>query len=170
LKSKAFIARHGLLALFAALTLAACAPARPEPAAAPVVEAAQAPPAFEQLEVITAKGPVSFKVTVADDEAERAQGLMYRSVLDEHEGMLFDFGRVQPVAFWMKNTLIPLDMIFIGADGRIVNIAANTTPHSLQPVPSAAPVLAVLEIGGGLSEEFGIRPGDRVTHRIFQRG
>ena len=81
--------------------------------------------------------------------------------------MLFDFHDPRPVAFWMKNTLIPLDMIFIAADGRIINIAQNTRPYSLDPVPSAAPALAVLEIGGGLSAELGIEPGDRVLHRIF---
>jgi len=163
LKSKA-------LAILAALALAACAPAGPEPVAVPVAEAAPAAPAFEPLEIVTAKGPVHFDVAVADDEAERQQGLMFRTILGEHEGMLFDFHAVQPVAFWMKNTLIPLDMIFIGGDGVVVNIAENTQPYSLDPVPSTGPVLAVLEIGGGLSAEMGIRPGDRVLHRIFPRG
>jgi uncharacterized membrane protein (UPF0127 family) len=163
LKSKA------LLALLAALALAACAPASPEPAATPVVEAAAVAPVLEPLEVVTSHGPVRFNVAVADDEPERQQGLMFRSVMDENEGMLFDFRKAQPVSFWMKNTLIPLDMIFIGADGRIVNIAANTQPYSLSPVPSDGPVLAVLEIGGGLSAQMGIAPGDRVLHRIFPR-
>jgi uncharacterized membrane protein (UPF0127 family) len=84
--------------------------------------------------------------------------------------MLFDFHTPQQVAFWMKNTLIPLDMIFIRADGVIANIADNTEPYSEAPIPSAGPVLGVLEIGGGLTQELGIKPGDKVTHRIFPRG
>lgn len=160
MKPKAF-------AVLAALALTACAA---EPAAAPVPEPAIiADEALEPLEIVTANGPVRLRVTIADTDEERSKGLMFRSVLDEDEGMLFDFQRPQPVAFWMKNTLIPLDMIFIGADGRIVNIAENTRPYSLDQVPSAAPVLAVLEIGGGLSAELGIKPGDRVLHRIFPR-
>ena len=116
---------------------------------------------------MTAQGVRHFRARIADDPAEREHGLMFVSVLPEDEGMLFDFGDASPRAFWMKNTLIPLDIIFIGADGRIINIAENTTPYSLEPAPSAGPALAVLEIGGGLSAELGIRPGDRVVHRIF---
>ena len=160
MKSKAFAA-------LAALALAACAP---EPVAAPLPEPVVVAESLEPLEIATAGGPVRFRVAIADTEEERNRGLMFRSVLDEDEGMLFDFQRPQPVAFWMKNTLIPLDMIFIGADGKIVNIAENTRPYSLDQVPSDGPVTAVLEIGGGLSAELGIKPGDRVLHRIFPRG
>ena len=163
---KAFEARRNLLACLAAVALVACAPPAPEPAPAPA-DVAVAPAALETLEILTDKGPVRFRVAIADDEEERSRGLMFRSVMPEDEGMLFDFHDPRPVAFWMKNTLIPLDMIFIAADGRIINIAQNTRPYSLDPVPSAAPALAVLEIGGGLSAELGIEPGDRVLHRIF---
>lgn len=163
--SKAFDRRA--LVWLAAATLVACAPAAPEAVAEPVAaETPQSAP-LEPLEVITDKGPVRFRVAIADDEQERQHGLMFRSVLPEDEGMLFDFHQPQPLAFWMKNTLIPLDIIFIGADGRIVNIAENTTPYSLDPIPSDGPALGVLEIGGGLSDELGIEPGDRVVHRIF---
>jgi uncharacterized membrane protein (UPF0127 family) len=165
LNPKAF---YGLTACLAALALCACAPAAPEPAAAP--ESVAVAETLERLEVLTDKGPVRFRVAIADTEEERNRGLMFRSVLDEDEGMLFDFQSPRPVAFWMKNTLIPLDMIFIGADGKIVNIAENTRPYSLDPVPSEGPVLAVLEIGGGLSADLGIEPGDRVLHRIFPGG
>ena len=149
-------------AAFALLTLA-CAPPAPERAAPPAATAE----VYEPVDVVTAQGVRRFRVRIADDPAERERGLMFVSVLPEDEGMLFDFKEPSPRAFWMKNTLIPLDIIFIGADGRIINIAENTTPYSLEPVPSAGPALAVLEIGGGLSAELGIKPGDRVVHRIF---
>jgi hypothetical protein len=157
----------------AVLSLAACAPPAPEPAPAapaPVAAVEPAAPVYESLDIITAKGPVHFRVEVADDEAERAQGLMFRTQLDDDAGMLFDFHTPQQVSFWMRNTLIPLDMIFIRADGTIANIADNTEPYSETPIPSAGPVLGVLEIGGGLTQELGIKPGDKVTHRIFPRG
>ena len=82
-------------------------------------------------------------------------------------GMLFDYGRVQPAAMWMKNTFIPLDMLFIGEDGNIVRIAQRTVPHSLAVVASVEPVRAVLELKGGSAARFGIKPGDRVRHEIF---
>ena len=163
---KAFEARRNLLACLAAVALVACAPPAPEPAPAPA-DVAVAPAALETLEILTDKGPVRFRVAIADDEEERSRGLMFRKELAEGRGMLFDFKQEQEVGFWMRNTYIPLDMIFIAADGRIINIAQNTKPYSLDPVPSAAPALAVLEIGGGLSAELGIEPGDRVLHRIF---
>jgi uncharacterized membrane protein (UPF0127 family) len=159
-----------LKALYSLAALALLACAQPAPAPAPAPEPAVVAEALEPLEILTERGPVRFRVAIADTEAERNRGLMYRSVLAEDEGMLFDFQTPRPVAFWMKNTLIPLDMIFIAADGRIANIAENTRPYSLDPVPSAGPVVAVLEIGGGLSAELGIEPGDRVVHRIFPRG
>jgi len=156
----------------AVLSLAACAPAAPQPAPpapAPVAAVEPAAPVFEPLDIVTAKGPVHFRVEVAADEATREQGLMFRTHLDDDQGMLFDFHTPQQVSFWMKNTLIPLDMIFIRADGTIANIADNTEPSSETPIPSAGPVLGVLEIGGGLTQELGIKAGDKVTHRIFPK-
>lgn len=153
-----------------ALALVACAQPAPERTASPVapVEApAAAPDVYEPLQIVTAGGTRAFRVRIADDDAERERGLMFVSVLPDDDGMLFDFQDVAPRAFWMKNTLIPLDIIFIGSDGRIINIAANTTPYSLDPIPSAAPASAVLEIGGGRAAELGIKAGDRVVHRIF---
>lgn len=158
-------------AIVAFLLLAAAACAQPAAAPAPVEAPAAAPAVvLEPLEVQTAQGVRRFRVEIADDPQERERGLMYRTVMAEGEGMLFDFQQPQLLSFWMKNTLIPLDIIFIGADGRIINIAENTTPLSLEPVPSAGPGVAVLEIGGGLSAEFGIKAGDRVIHRILPRG
>ncbi len=117
---------------------------------------------LQKIDIASKGGTHSFLVEIADNDAERARGLMYRKELPEGRGMLFDFKREQDVGFWMKNTYIPLDMIFIRADGSIANIAANTVPYSEEPVPSDGPVAAVLEIAGGRSAELGIKPGDKV--------
>ena len=89
-------------------------------------------------------------------------GLMYRSTLAPDRGMIFPFDTVRQASFWMKNTLIPLDLVFIRADGSIANIAANAVPLSLQPIYSDGDVAAVLEIAGGRSAELDIIPGDKV--------
>ncbi len=114
------------------------------------------------LTISSATGEHRFTVEVARSAAEQAQGLMFRASLPPDRGMIFPYDPPQAVGFWMKNTLIPLDMIFIRADGTIARIAANTVPHSLEPVGSGEPVSAVLEIRGGRAAELGIRPGDRV--------
>ena len=128
------------------------------------------PTALQPLEIVTPKGRHAFQVEFVDNDATRARGLMYRKSLAPDRGMLFDFKQERPVAFWMKNTLIPLDMIFIRADGRVLSIARNTTPLSEAPVPSGGPVRCVLEIAGGRAAQLGVLPGDRVLHRIFPRG
>jgi len=89
-------------------------------------------------------------------------GLMFRNKLAPDRGMIFPFETPRVASFWMRNTLIPLDMIFVRADGSIANIEANTVPYSEEPVTSAGPVAAVLEIPGGRSAELGIKPGDKV--------
>jgi len=121
----------------------------------------------EALSVSSAGGVHDFAVEVVDTKESMARGLMHREHLDQGAGMLFDFKRVRHINFWMKNTLIPLDIIFIRADGTIANIAENTTPLSEESIPAAEPVLGVLEINGGLSAKLGIKAGDRVHHRIF---
>jgi uncharacterized membrane protein (UPF0127 family) len=103
-----------------------------------------------------------FTVEVARTPEEQAQGLMYRNALDPDRGMIFPMEPPRQASFWMKNTLIPLDMIFIRTDGTIANIAANTVPLSLQPVYSEGEIAAVLEIAGGRSAEVGIAAGDKV--------
>lgn len=120
-----------------------------------------------ELKVVTDKGRFNFSVEVAETAAQRQQGLQHRKNLAASAGMLFDYKRVQPVAMWMKNTLIPLDMLFIDGAGRIVNVARDTEPMSLATIPSAAPVLAVLEVNAGTARRLGIQPGDRVLHAIF---
>ncbi|MEP9351384.1 DUF192 domain-containing protein [Xanthobacter sp. KR7-225] len=119
------------------------------------------------LEIATAKGVLVFEVELANTESQRAKGLMFRRELGERRGMLFDFKTDQLVAMWMKNTLIPLDMLFIRADGTIARIAAMTTPLSEQTISSGEPVRAVLEIDGGASRRLGIAPGDKVAHPMF---
>ena len=125
------------------------------------------PFATSSLSLVTAKGRFRFTVEMALDAAQRAQGLQFRETLATHAGMLFDYERPQPVTMWMKNTLVPLDMLFISADGRVVNIAADTVPKSLAPISSAGPVRAVLEVNAGTAARLGIEPGDRGIHPIF---
>jgi uncharacterized membrane protein (UPF0127 family) len=105
-----------------------------------------------------------FKIEVATKPEERAQGLMFRRTLAPDAGMLFDFGRTDSVAMWMKNTFIPLDMLFITSDGSVVNIAQRTVPESLTAVPSAKPVRYVLEVPGGTASRLGLKPGDKVLY------
>ena len=122
---------------------------------------------YERLTIASQSGERAFNVEVVRDEAQRNRGLMFRRKMAKDRGMLFDYDPPQAVGFWMKNTYIPLDIIFIAADGRIMRIAANTTPHSLESLPSGGPTRGVLEINGGLSAKLGIKPGDRVRHRLF---
>jgi uncharacterized membrane protein (UPF0127 family) len=117
--------------------------------------------ALAPLEIRSANGTHRFTVELARTAEEQAQGLMFRKHLGPNEGMLFPFSPARPASFWMKNTLIPLDMVFIRPDGSIGRIAANTTPLSLEPVSFGEPAAAVLEIAGGRAAQLGIREGDR---------
>jgi uncharacterized protein len=122
---------------------------------------------LQPLEIVTKTGVHTFAVEMAVTPEEQAKGLMFRRELPEGQGMLFDFQREQPATFWMKNTYVSLDMIFIRADGRILRIAENTVPLSEALVPSGGPVRAVLEVVAGTARKLGIAPGDRVAHPIF---
>jgi uncharacterized membrane protein (UPF0127 family) len=122
------------------------------------------------LVIVTGGREIKFDVELALNDAERSRGLMFREKLGPYDGMLFDFHREAPVSFWMKNTLIPLDMIFIAADGTIRSIHANAVPHSTETIPSQFPVRGVLEINGGSAKLLGIKPGDKVRHPIFGNG
>lgn len=124
----------------------------------------------EVVTIETARGPVSFNAEIADTPQRQARGLMFRTELADDRGMLFPFERPQRASFWMRNTVISLDIIFVGVDGRILNIAERTVPYSEDPILSDGLARAVLEIRGGRAEELGIRPGDRVRHRIFDAG
>jgi uncharacterized membrane protein (UPF0127 family) len=120
------------------------------------------------LTIVTGSGTHRFNVEVADTPERRAVGLMHRPSMAGNAGMLFDFKTDAPVTMWMRNTRIPLDMLFIARDGRIVNIAERTVPFSEASIPSKGPVRAVLELNGGTSARLGIKPGDRVTHPMFK--
>jgi uncharacterized membrane protein (UPF0127 family) len=116
------------------------------------------------LVVKSRNGDHRFTVEVAASPADRSRGLMFRESLAPDAGMLFDFNEERPVSFWMQNTLIPLDMIFIRASGEIANVHANAKPLDTTSIPSDGPVAFVLEIAGGRAAELGIAAGDVVVH------
>jgi uncharacterized protein len=124
--------------------------------------------ADETLEIAGNTGVHRFTVEIAITDEQRARGLMFRRELPEGRGMLFDFYREQPITMWMQNTYIPLDMIFIRGDGRVLSIAENTEPLSTRVIGSGGPARAVLEVIAGTAKKLGIRPGDRVSHSIFR--
>ena len=143
--------RLPMLRLFALAALVLAAAGRPAAAAGTVVTIDTA-----------AGGHYTFQVELARTEAEQERGLMNRTSLAEDAGMLFLFNPPQSVNFWMKDTLIPLDMLFVAPDGRIINIKSRATPRSLTPIPSGGTVAAVLEVNGGIARTLGIHRGDKV--------
>lgn len=122
---------------------------------------------IQPLEIVTKSGVQIFSVEMATTEEEKTTGLMYRKELAEGKGMLFDFSPEQQISMWMKNTFISLDMIFIRADGRILRIAENTEPQSTKIISSGGPAKGVLEVIAGTAKKYGIAPGDRVAHPLF---
>ena len=123
----------------------------------------------EPLTIVTSSGSQAFQVEVARNDADRAQGLMYRRSMATDHGMLFDFRRVEPVSMWMQNTYLSLDMLFIRPDGSIARVAENTEPLSTRIIPSGEPVLAVLELVAGTARRLGIKAGDTVQHALFDK-
>lgn len=142
--------------LAAAALLAACANT-PAPGADPFPALPQA-----EVEVSTASGNHRFRVWIAADDGSRTRGLMFVRELPADRGMLFLFGTPQPATFWMKNTYVPLDLVFIDPSGRILNIGRDARPFSLAPIESDGPVIAVLEVQAGTAVRIGLAPGDRV--------
>jgi len=126
-----------------------------------------ASPEQEVVKVVTRNGDKTFTAEIADTPGQRARGLMFRTQLPERHGMLFGFGRDQEIRMWMKDTLIPLDMIFIQSDGRIRRIEENTEPGSLRPIASDGSARAVLEVKAGTAKKYGLGPGDRVVYPLF---
>jgi uncharacterized protein len=151
--------RRIITAVLACAFLAASSPDQPQ-AALPTVK----------VVIDTRNGPVAFNVEVASDSASQKKGLMFRTKLAPDAGMLFDFHTPSLQVFWMENTPLSLDMLFIRADGTVSTIAADTIPFSEDKIPSSEPVRAVLEIIGGRSSALGIEPGDKVHAAIFGNG
>jgi uncharacterized membrane protein (UPF0127 family) len=132
-----------------------------------VAPSTQAASVLEPLIIETANGPKVYQVEVMRTDAERERGLMLRPFMPADRAMLFDFGKVDKVAMWMKDTLILLDMLYIRKDGTISRITAMAEPMSERILPSGEPVLGVLEINGGQAAHFGIKEGDVVRHKLF---
>lgn len=153
--------------LCGAIMLAACSP-QVAAEAGPPADSAQAAThpvsglAIIPLTVTAADGKHAFRVELADTDEAQRKGLMFRTELPDDEGMIFPYDGLSAQSFWMKNTPLPLDIIFVGPDRKITNIAAMTTPYSLDPVYSVGLVLGVLELRGGRAAELGIEPGDTV--------
>jgi len=140
-----------------AFALAATAAVGPLAAAPRAVDATR-------LEIVGAKARTAFEIEIVDTDESRAEGLMFRRQMAADHGMLFDFRREQPVWFWMKNTYLPLDMIFARADGSIVSIAKDAVPLSEETIPSGGAVRFVLEVNAGTAARLGLAAGDRLVH------
>ena len=123
---------------------------------------------FEPLQIITATGTHDFEVEIANDERSREVGLMNRRYMAPNHGMLFEFDDSSPQTFWMKNTYIPLDMIFISRAGVVTHIAAKAEPLSERLIPSGGPCAAVLELNGGVAAAIGLKVGDKIHHAFFK--
>lgn len=132
------------------------------PAATWAAQAGQSGLPIENITIDTKSGPHGFTVEVAADDESREKGLMYRTAMAPDAGMLFDFHTAQLVSFWMENTVLPLDMLFVRADGTIARIKANATPYSRENIPSGEPVQLVIELNGGRAAALGITEGARV--------
>ena len=120
------------------------------------------------LVIETQRGPARFTIELAETPIQQQRGLMFRPTLAPDAGMLFVYGDERPRSFWMKNTPLPLDILFVKANGTIVRIAANAKPFSEDPIPSREPVGAVLEIPGGRAAQLGVSVGNKVRHPVFQ--
>lgn len=121
-----------------------------------------------KLTLDTANGPHEFNVEIMRTVEEREKGLMFRKYLPANRGMLFDFQSEQPIAMWMKNTYIPLDMIFISRRGKVTSIYENAEPFSENIISSNGPVYAVLEVNGGIAAKIGLKIGDHVNNPLFE--
>ncbi len=140
--------------------------------ASPAALAIDAPPphgSLERLQIVTASGTHEFSVEVMRGGPQRERGLMFRRFLPQDRGMLFDFATERPVMMWMKNTFLPLDMIFIGRAGKVVGLAENAEPLSEKIIPSGAPAYGVLEVNAGTAARIGLKIGDSVRHPLFDK-
>jgi uncharacterized protein len=152
--------KHGIIVGFLTVILAAIAFEGPA--------LAEGPAPIEQISIVTEKTASLIVAEIADTEELRNRGLMFRHILPEGHGMLFDFGKPRPAAMWMKNTYMSLDMLFIRADGTVAAIAENTEPLSEQTISVQEPVRGVLELPSGTAKRLGIHRDDKIYHRIFK--
>jgi uncharacterized protein len=149
-----------LAAFFFSLLISGCAHSQ---------DAAQQLPLDPQaLEIATSAGIKTYLVEIADDNSERGIGLMNRKSMPDGQGMLFDFQTTRLVQMWMKNTFVPLDILFIGENGRVESIAENTVPQSLDIIGSKDEVRFALELAAGTAKRDGLRPGDQLRHRVIE--
>jgi len=132
------------------------------------MSAIAAPLKVETVTLVTSTGTYDFRVEIADSRNSRTQGLMFRRSMGKREGMLFFYDEEQPISMWMRNTYIPLDMIFIRQDGRVHRIEADTEPFSERIIASGDRVLSVLEVNAGTAADIGLKPGDEVRHARFK--
>lgn len=121
------------------------------------------------LTVTTPKGDFTYRVELAVTDLQKTRGLMFRRKMPQDQGMLFEFGKARMVLMWMKNTYLPLDMVFMKADGTIARIAENTTPFSLDTISSGVPVSFVLELNAGEAARTGLKPGIKMNYATFSR-
>jgi len=151
------------LALLAVLTVVA-------PGVPPALAQRSELVAFERstLVIETERAKHRFDIELATTPEQQRQGLMFRNRMAADAGMLFIYDGTAPVSMWMKNTFIPLDMLFIDAEGKIVKIVERTVPQSLETISAGRPVTAVLEVNGGTTSRLGIKPGDRVVHAAIK--
>lgn len=156
--------RRIAVAFVACLSLMTAACAEGAPAAD-----APTPVAFGkgELTIITATGPHHFDVEIAETPEQRERGLMYRTEMAPDAGMIFNYHRDTTIAMWMKNTVLPLDMVFIRADGTVFGVAKGAVPYSETVIQSGEPVRAVLEINAGVADKLQIKGGDVVQFKIF---
>ncbi len=123
---------------------------------------------LERLTLVTASGERTIEIEIAESPEDKMRGLMFRTSLDDDKGMLFPYGDPQEVTMWMRNTFIPLDMVFIRGDGTVHRIEARTEPMSERIIASKGKVTAVLELAGGAAERLGLKAGDKVRHGVFK--
>ena len=160
-----------ILTMIACQAIACCLAFAAPLALGPATAQAVARPATgptEPLTILSKSGPKRFEVEVMRDDAGRSRGLMFRRRMAPEHGMLFDFEHDEPVTMWMKNTYLPLDMVFIRPDGTVARIATDTEPLSTAIIPSGSPVLAVLELNAGTAARLGLQAGDHVEHPMFK--
>ncbi len=162
-KAKGAAAWASIATVICAILLAGANPAAPE------TNPAEAREGLESLGLVTASGIHEFSVEVMRTAPQRQHGLMFRRFLPQDRGMLFIFDDERPIAMWMKNTYLPLDMVFIAQSGRVVGIAENAEPLSEKIIPSGAPVYGVLEVNAGVAAKIGLKIGDTLRHPAFAK-